>query len=723
VRPEVRHEVHAYVPNLGETMLTGSQVESELRSVGVAAPIPLDDPSLYTNRETSWLEFNDRVLEEALDENNPLLERLKFIAIYGTNLDEFFMIRIAGLMQQMAAEVHKRSDDGRLPEEQLALVSRRVQRSLVRMSACLKGLFSLLEGQGIRVLRYAELDPAAKTAMHRYFDERVFPVLTPLAIDRGHPFPYISNLSISLAVELEEDSVEGPVPYFARVKVPGSLPRFVPVESAPSGQRWFVLLEDVISHNLQALFPGLRVTASYAFRVTRDADLDLQEDEADDLLRAIESELRKRRFGEPVRLEVVPHMPEALRDKLAEALELDRTDCYDVDAMLGTESLWALVGIDEPALHDPPFTPAIPKRLIGQTDLFAVIREGDLLLHHPYESFDPVVQFVQQAAQDPDVLAIKQTLYRTSGNSPVVGALIGAAENGKQVAALIELKARFDEENNIHWARTLERVGAHVVYGVAGLKTHAKVTLVVRNEPDGIRRYMHFGTGNYNDKTARIYTDLSMFTCRAELGADATQLFNALTGFSKADGYEQLMVAPTGLRSGFEALIDRETEHARAGRPSGIVAKLNAISDAGIVQALYRASQAGVPIELVVRGMCVLRPGIPGVSDTIRVRSIVGRFLEHSRIFIFANAGEREIYIGSADWMGRNLDRRVETVVPVFDPLLCDMICDDIADVYLADNVKARVLQSDGGYERRSVLPGEPRVDTQQIFLKRYQAV
>jgi polyphosphate kinase len=703
-------------------MLTGSQIGSELRPPE-PAPIALDDPSLYTNRELSWLEFNDRVLEEALDQDNPLLERLKFIAIYGTNLDEFFMIRIAGLMQQTAAEVHKRSDDGRLPEEQLALISCQVQRSLERMSACLKGLFAELEGHGIRVLPYADLDAEAKAAMRRYFDERVFPVLTPLAIDRGHPFPYISNLSISLAVELEEASHEGPVPYFARVKVPGSLPRFIPIESAPNGQRWFVRLEDIISHNLDALFPGLSVTASYGFRVTRDADLDLQEDEADDLLRAIESELRKRRFGEPVRLEVVPSMPEALRDKLLEALELDRADCYDVDAMLGTESLWTLVGIDEPELHDPPFTPAIPKRLIGQTDLFAVIREGDLLLHHPYESFDPVVQFVQQAANDPDVLAIKQTLYRTSGNSPVVGALIGAAENGKQVAALIELKARFDEENNIHWARTLERVGAHVVYGVAGLKTHAKVTLVVRNEPDGIRRYMHFGTGNYNDKTARIYTDLSLFTCRPDLGADATQLFNALTGFSKADGYQELMVAPTGLRTGFEELIDRETEHARAGRPSGIIAKLNAISDAGIVQALYRASRAGVPIELAVRGMCVLRPGIPGVSETIRVRSIVGRFLEHSRIFIFANAGDREVYIGSADWMGRNLDRRVEAVVPVFDPVLREVICDDIADVYLADNVKARTLRADGGYDRRAVLPGEPRVDTQQIFLKRYQAV
>ncbi|HTW82648.1 MAG TPA: polyphosphate kinase 1 [Candidatus Sulfotelmatobacter sp.] len=709
------------MPNRPEAMVTGSQVDPELRPAPV---LKLDDPALYFNRETSWLEFNDRVLEEALDERNPLLERLKFIAIYSTNLDEFFMIRIAGLMQQLAAEVHRRSDDGRLPEEQLDLVSTRLRRSLAQKDDCLRNqLLPALERHGIRILNYEQLDSTTKRAMRRYFDERVFPVLTPLAIDKGHPFPYISNLSISLAVELEETTPEGVQHLVARVKVPGSLPRFVPVESAPTGQRWFVLLEHIIAQNLEALFPGLRVIDSYLFRVTRDADLDLQEDEADDLLRAIESELRKRRFGEPVRLEVQAGMPDALRDMVLEALELDRSDCYEVEGLMGTSDLWALVNIDEPALHDPPFTPAIPKRLIGQTDMFAVIREGDLLLHHPYESFDPVVQFVKQAAHDPSVLAIKQTLYRTSGNSPVVGALLGAAEEGKQVAALIELKARFDEENNIHWARTLERVGAHVVYGVAGLKTHAKVTLIVREEPDGIRRYMHFGTGNYNDKTARIYTDLSLFTCRADLGADATQLFNALTGFSKADSYEQLMVAPTGLRVGFEELIDRETAHAREGRPSGIVAKLNAISDAGIVQALYRASAAGVPIDLVVRGMCVLRPGLPGISETIRVRSIVGRFLEHSRIFVFTNGGEREVYMGSADWMGRNLDRRVETVLPVFDPVLCDMICDDILDVYLHDNVKARILSSDGSYERRRVMPGETRVDTQQIFLKRYQAV
>jgi polyphosphate kinase len=704
-------------------MLTGSQIASELRPPE-AVPIALDDPSLYINRETSWLEFNDRVLEEALDERNPLLERLKFIAIYGTNLDEFFMIRIAGLMQQLAAEVHKRSDDGHTPEEQLELVSRHLRRSLARMTDCLKNqLFPSLERHGIRILRLDQLDTPTTRTLRRYFEERVFPVLTPLAIDKGHPFPYISNLSISLAVELEEATPEGPVHYFARVKVPGSLPRFVPIDSAPPGQHWYVMLEDVIAHNLEALFPGLRVTASYLFRVTRDADLDLQEDEADDLLRAVESELRKRRFGEPVRLEVEPAMPDELRRKLLEALELDSGDCYEVDGMMGTETLWTLVNLDEPGLHDPPFTPSFPKRLIGQADMFAAIREGDLLLHHPYESFDPVVQFVQQAANDPNVLAIKQTLYRTSGNSPVVGALVDAAENGKQVAALIELKARFDEENNIHWARMLERVGVHVVYGLAGLKTHAKVTLVVRDEPDGIRRYMHFGTGNYNDRTARIYTDLSLFTCRADLGADATQLFNALTGFSKADSYEQLLVAPFGLRTGFEELIDRETAHAEAGRPSGIVAKLNAISDAGIVQALYRASRAGVPIDLMVRGMCVLRPEVRGVSETIHVRSIVGRFLEHSRMFVFTNGGEREVYIGSADWMGRNLDRRVEAVLPVLDPVLGEFICADILDVLFADNVKARVLRSDGSYERRRILPGEDRVDAQQIFLKRYQTV
>ncbi len=683
-----------------------------------SAATPLDDPALFYSRELSWLEFNDRVLEEAIDEHNPLLERLKFMAIYSTNLDEYFMIRVAALRQQIEAEIVKRSNDGRLPAEQIAAISERLRPSLAHFSRLLSGeLLPALERAGIAIRRYADVDGARRADLKRFFVDRVFPVLTPLAVDRGHPFPYISNLSLSLAVEMYEQSSDGPLMRFARVKVPQSLPRLVPIAAA-EGQAHFVMLEDVIAHNLDALFPGLDIRASYCFRVTRDADLDLQEDEADDLLRAIESELRKRRFGEPVRLEVEAAMPLHLRAMLLEALGLDEVDLYEIDALLGANDLWTLVNLDRPDLHDAPFTPAIPKRLLGETDIFAAIREGDLLLHHPYDSFDPVVQFVKQAAADPQVLAIKQTLYRTSGNSPIVGTLVEAVENGKQVAALIELKARFDEENNILWARNLERVGAHVVYGLPGLKVHAKVILVVRDEPDGIRRYMHFGTGNYNDKTAKTYTDLSLFTCRPELGADVTHLFNRLTGFSKATKYEKLLVAPTTLRSGFVELIERETENATAGRPSGIVAKLNAISDRRTVQSLYRASQAGVPIELIVRGMCELRPGVPGVSETIRVRSIVGRFLEHSRIFAFTNDGDVEVYIGSADWMGRNLDRRVETIVPVLDPGIRDAIVHGILDVMQRDNCKTRWLRADGSYVRRVPENGETGFNAQEALIE-----
>jgi polyphosphate kinase len=683
----------------------------------------LDDPSLFYSRELSWLAFNDRVLEEAFDARNPLLERLKFIGIFSTNLDEYFMIRVAALKQQLAAEVHKRSNDGRLPNEQLAAISERLRPSLERFAKLLRDdLMPALGDEGIAIRSYAELSDEQKNDLRVLFDERVFPVLTPLAVDQGHPFPYISNLSLSLGVEMYESTVDGPEMHFARVKVPQSLPRLIALP-APEGINHFVLLEDVIAQNLDALFPGMEIRASYRFRVTRDADLDLQEDEADDLLRMIESELRRRRFGEPVRLEVEASMPEALRTKLLEALSLGEDDLYAIDGMLGTNDLFALVALDRPELHDAPFTPSIPKRLVGESDIFAAIREGDILLQHPYESFDPVVQFVKAAANDPHVLAIKQTLYRTSGDSPIVNALVEAAENGKQVAALIELKARFDEENNIHWARNLERVGAHVVYGFPGLKVHAKVILVVRDEPDGIRRYVHFGTGNYNDKTAKIYTDLSLFTCRPELGADVTHLFNRLTGFSKTTQYKELLVAPTTLRAGFVDLIEREVENARAGRPSGIVAKLNAISDKRMVQALYRASQAGVPIELIVRGMCELRPGIPGVSETIRVRSIVGRFLEHSRIFAFENGGSREIYMGSADWMGRNLDRRVETIVPVLDPMLREYLWGGILDVLLRDNVNTRFLRSDGTYVRRIPDDGEAVFSAHSALLESAKAL
>ena len=697
----------------------------ELLPAGQPPLRSLDDPSLYFSRELSWLEFNDRVLEEALDDRTPLLERIKFLGIYGTNLDEYFMIRVAAIKQQIEAQVHRRSEDGRLPSEHLLAISERLRISLGRQMHLLnETLVPELQQHGIRICRVAELDEERRAHLERAFDDRVFPVLTPLAVDSGHPFPYISNLSLSLAVELEEVTPDGVELHFARVKIPQTLPRFVAVEPAAEGQRWFVLLEDLIAHHLSSLFPGMEVRDSYLFRVTRDADLDLQEDEADDLLRAIESELQRRRFGEPVRLEIERGMPDYIRELLLKALELGPTDCYEIDGFMGLTDLFALATLpDYEELHDPPFTPAIPRRLIGVTDLFSAIRESDILLHHPYESFDPVVQFVRQAAEDESVLAIKSTLYRTSGkNSPIVRALLDAADNGKQVAVMIELKARFDEENNIEWARRLERAGVHVVYGFAGVKTHAKATLVVRKEDDGIRRYMHFGTGNYNEKTARLYTDLSLFTCRPELGADVTQLFNALTGFSKITDYEDLLVAPVNLRRELMALIEQETEHARAGRPCGIRAKLNAITDGEIVRALYRASQAGVPIDLQVRGMCVIRPGIAGVSENVRVRSIVGRFLEHSRIYVFENGGDREIFIGSADWMGRNLDRRVETIVPVLDPLLAETIYGHILAVLFADNLKARELQSDGTYSRLHP-SGQMPINAQHVFLTQASAI
>jgi polyphosphate kinase len=692
-----------------------------------AAPVAtLDDPSLYISRELSWLEFNDRVLEEGLDARNPLLERLKFVAIYGTNLDEFFMIRVAAIKQQIEAQVVRRSEDGRTPTEHLTAISARLRASLPQQMRLLnEDVLPALDREGIRLVRVAELDEETQSSLERTFDDSVFPVLTPLAVDSGHPFPYISNLSLSLAVELEEATRDGIELHFARVKIPPTLPRFVPVEGGAPSERRFVLLEDLIAHHLDGLFPGMHVRDSYLFRVTRDADLDLQEDEADDLLRAIESELRRRRFGEPVRLELERGMPEYMRDFLCNSLELESVDCYEIDGLMALSDLWQIANLPGyEQLRDKPFMPAIPKRLKGVTDIFAQIREGDVMLHHPYESFDPVIQFLWQAAEDPKVLAIKATLYRTSGkNSPIVRALLTAAENEKQVAVVIELKARFDEENNIEWAKRLERAGAHVVYGFANQKVHAKTLLVVREDEDRLRRYMHFGTGNYNEKTALLYTDLSLFTCRPELGTDDTQLFNALTGFSKVTDYEDLWVAPVTLHRELIARIDRETEHARAGRPAGIRAKINALTETEVVRALYRASQAGVPIELLVRGMCVLRPGVPGASENIRVRSIVGRFLEHSRIYVFDNGGERESFLASADWMGRNLDRRVELAVPVLDPVIEETLASQWLTVLLADNVKSRELQEDGSYRRLSPGPGEMPVDAQRVFLTQAQGL
>jgi len=696
------------------------------RSETAVAPISLEDPSLYISRELSWVEFNDRVLEEALDAHNPLLERLKFVAIYGTNLDEFFMIRVAAIKQQIEAQVVRRSDDGRMPAEHLAAISERLRGSLLTQMRVLNDdLLPSLEKEGIRIRPISELDDETQIALEHTFDDKVFPVLTPLAVDSGHPFPYISNLSLSLAVELEETTRDGVELHFARVKIPPTLPRLIALESSPPGERHFVLLEDLIAHHLGGLFPGMHVRDAYTFRVTRDADLDLQEDEADDLLRAIESELQRRRFGEPVRLEIERGMPEYMRDLLCDALGLTPLDTYEVEGMMAVNELWQIVNLpDYDSLRDKPFMPGIPKRLIGVTDMFAAIREGDILLHHPYDSFDPVVQLVQQAAEDEKVLAIKATLYRTSGKkSPIVRALLDAAENEKQVAVVIELKARFDEENNIEWAKRLERAGAHVVYGFANRKVHAKSLLIVREDEDGLRRYMHFGTGNYNEKSARLYTDISLLTCREELGGDVTQLYNALTGFSKITDYEDLWVAPVTLRRELISRIERETEHARAGRPAGIRVKLNHISDAEVIRTLYRASQAGVSVDMLVRGMCVLRPGVPGVSERIRVRSIVGRFLEHSRIYSFENGGDREVFIASADWMGRNLDGRVELVTPVLDPVIAETLNAQILTVLFADNVKDRELMENGSYRRLSPGKGEMPIDAQRVFLTQAQAL
>jgi polyphosphate kinase len=681
-----------------------------------------EDPGLYFSREISWLAFNDRVLAEACDARNPLLERLKFLAIFSTNLDEYFMVRVAGLKQQVEAEIVKRSDDGRLPAEHLREIEERLRPSLRRHADCLiKTVLPALAERGVSIETFSDQDEEARKRLRALFIERVFPLLTPLAVDPSHPFPYISNLSLSLAVEIRDENVGTA---FARVKVPNSLPRFLPLEARGAQDLRYIMLEDLIASNLDMLFPGVEVVGAWPFRITRDADLDLQEDEADDLLGAIETELRRRRFGELVRLEVASAMPSGLRTRLLSALELGEEDLYASEGPLSIGDFWTIVNLDLPELHDAPFMPAVPKRLAMRSDLFEAIREGDILLHHPYEAFDPVLHFVRQAAQDPSVLAIKQTLYRTSGsNSPILAALIEAAENGKQVAVMIELKARFDEENNIKWARRLEHVGAHVAYSKASLKTHAKMALVVRDEPGGLRRYVHIGTGNYNERSAKTYTDFSLFSCRPQIGADVSSLFNALTGISKNEQYGELLVAPAQLRSKLLALIARETRNSEAGLPSGITAKFNALTDGEIIRALYRASQAGVQVELVVRGVCALRPGVRGVSETIRVRSIVGRFLEHSRVFVFANAGSREVYIGSADWMSRNLDRRVEILVPIHDQGIADNLAGRLFSLLCVDNSAARILYPDGSYERLKPVEGERRINAQSRLLRDAGAV
>ncbi|PMB49112.1 polyphosphate kinase 1 [Fischerella thermalis CCMEE 5205] len=702
--------------------------------------INLNDTQYYLNRELSWLEFNSRVLHEALDSRTPLLERLKFLAIFSSNLDEFFMVRVAVLKQQVEAKVSQLSFDGRTPQQQLDDISF-VLRPLVAQQHqhFEQVLRPLLANHNIHILDYIDLTEKQRKYLDNYFEEQIFPVITPLAVDPSHPFPYISNLSLNLAVVVKNPETEEE--FFARVKVPKVLPRFLPLPPELGIQRhgkpalWTgVPLEQAIAHNLESLFPGMNIQEYHPFRITRDADLELEEDEADDLLLLIEQELRKRRVGgTPVRLEIQSQTPDVIRNRLLQDLELTESDVYEVDGLLGLHDLMYFMSLSVPAeLKDPPWQSVVPPRLqrIREVnpssevleieegrDFFAVIRERDLLVHHPYQSFTAsVVRFITSAAHDPNVLAIKMTLYRTSGDSPIINALIAAAENGKQVSVLVELKARFDEENNIFWAKRLESVGVHVVYGLVGLKTHSKIVMVVRREQDRIRRYVHIGTGNYNPKTARLYTDLGLFTCQEDLGADVTDVFNFLTGYSRQKSYRQLLVAPVNLRDRFVGLIEREIENAQKGFSGRIVAKMNSLVDPQIISELYKASRAGVQIDLIVRGICCLRPGLKDVSENIRVISIVGRFLEHSRIFYFYNKGEEEIYIGSADWMPRNLDRRVEVVTPILDQDIAKDL-QEILGIMLADNRQAWELQPDGSYIQRR--PGEdcPEASSQKILM------
>jgi polyphosphate kinase len=668
----------------------------------------------YVNRELSWLEFNSRVLHEARDERNPLLERVKFLAIFANNLDEFFQVRIAGLRQQVEAGKVARSPDGRTPDEQLAAARARVLELVADHSAIFASLRHHLTPEGIELVDYAAIPEHRESLRQRFVDE-IFPVLTPLAVDPGHPFPYISTLSLSIAVGLR-DPETGELG-FARIKVPQILPRLIEVE--PSR---FVLLDQVIEANLDLLFSGMEVEEHHLFRVTRNADFEIEEDEADDLLLAIEEELRRRRFGAAVRLEVERSMPPATRALLLRGLGLSDADCYDISGMLDLTGLWAIADLDRPDLKPVPWSPVIPARLLPPdddepADVFAAVRAGDILVHHPYESFAASTErFIKQAADDPDVLTIKMTLYRTSGDSPIVQSLIRAAERGKQVVVLVEIKARFDEEANILWARRLERAGAHVVYGLVGLKTHSKTALVVRREGSGLRRYVHIGTGNYNPRTARQYVDLGLLTCRAEFGADVTDLFNNLTGLSRQRSFRRLLVAPHSLRTRFLDLVDREIGHAAAGRQARIVLKLNAIVDVAVIEALYRASDAGVEIDLIVRGACSLQPGLPGVSERIRVRSVIGEFLEHSRIWRFENGGDPEFYIGSADLMDRNLDRRVEAVAPVEDHDARARL-QTILDVMLSDDRRSWQMQPDGRWIRTETLEErEGTIDTFEIM-------
>ncbi|WP_241038443.1 RNA degradosome polyphosphate kinase [Blastococcus litoris] len=661
------------------------------------SPLPADR---FLNRELSWLDFNARVLDLAEDEQLPLLERVKFLSIFASNLDEFFMVRIAGLKRRQTTGLTVRSPDGLTIREQLELITARTQELVQRHAdVFIKDVAPRLEDEGVRIVHWTDLADDDARRLREYFRDQVFPVLTPLAVDPAHPFPYISGLSLNLAVSVRDPDTGAP--RFARLKVPNNVPRFIPV--GPADETTFLLLEDLISAHLTQLFPGLDVLDHHLFRVTRNADLEVEEDRDEDLLQALERELARRRFGPAVRLEVTDSMDPQILEVLLSELEISPADVVTVPGPLDLAALMALYDLDRPELKDETFVPATHPRLSeGETpkSVFATLREGDVLVHHPYDSFATSVQrFIEQAAADPNVLAIKQTLYRTSGDSPIVNALIDAAEAGKQVVVLVEIKARFDEEANISWARRLEQAGCHVVYGLVGLKTHCKTALVVRREHGVLRRYCHIGTGNYNPKTARIYEDLGILTADPRVGADLTDLFNTLTGYSRQTNYRMLMVAPHGIRSGLLEKIRREARNAAEGKRSGIRFKLNSLVDERIIDGLYEASAAGVPVELFIRGICSLRPGVPGLSETIQVRSIVGRFLEHSRVMSFLNDGDEEWWLGSADLMHRNLDRRVEVLLRVCDETARRQLA-GMFDSAMAPDIRSWQLGGDGEWTR-----------------------
>ena len=677
----------------------------------------IDRSMYFFNRELSWVAFNKRVLNEGIDPRTPLLERAKFFAIFSTNLDEFFMVRVARVKKKFSEQLDIVSDDGLSPDKQLKVI-RDALVPLVKMQHDFfeNTLRPELHKHKVKLLDYKDIDKKHQRYLKTYFQEKLFPVLTPLAVDPAHPFPYISNLSLNLVVIVRDR--ETGEQNFARVKVPNVLPRFVKVPE--TNAHTFVTLEQVIAHNLEALFPGMEILNYYPFRITRDAELDIEEEEADDLISALQEELRKQKFGSVVRMEIASDVPLEIRKKLVEQLSITEADVYDIPGLIGLGDLMAIAFLPMPEYQDKPWKSVTHPRLrkaAEEENIFDIIRQGDFLVHHPYQSFTTTVQrFIEEAASDAHVLAIKQTLYRTSGDSPIVHALIRAAENGKQVAVLVELKARFDEANNILWAKKLENAGVHVVYGLKNLKTHTKTALVVRQEGDRLVRYVHIGTGNYNPKTARFYSDLGIFSCCDDLGADLTDLFNYLTGYSRQREYRKLLVAPVNMREKFLQLIQREIENQKQGYPSYIIAKMNSLVDPEIISALYEASQIGVNIDLIIRGICCIRPKVKGLSDRIRVISVIGRFLEHSRIFYFSNLGKEQVYIGSADWMPRNLDARVEVITPIEDISLVKEL-KQILEIVIADNRQAWDLRSDGTYVQRSPKDGEPEMSSQKHFM------